>query len=487
MSKPAALRAEPMSLAALGRGAPYVLLAVIALGLGGLVPVYASFMGDSVGRLLLLPLALALAIVFLVDKFFLLSAILLIRSAGDVFFETTKVSVGPLSIGLGGLINLAVLLIVTVLIVESRKKDVFQGQRWWFAFIAVFAAGVLYSPNPGDAVKALLAVLSYFAVFLAAYFYVERTGDIRPCVRLVLFSSILPVLYALFDIAAHAGAIGDFRLKSTFTHPNIFAFYLVTVVSLLLYALKSPNFKLPNQLRWPAWAYLVLLLVLLLVTKTRSAWVACFAIFFIYALMFERRYLLYLCIAPFLALLIPSVSERLLDLAEGNELVRYAKLNSFAWRQLIWEDGLSWMEPIRYVAGYGVGGFKHYSPGFFSMSGGMEAGAHNVYVQMFFDLGVIGLFAYVMLLAGVARTVSRYAAIDRLGAFVLLAVAIQYVIISLSDNMLIYLAFNWYVWIILGAGVASVRHIQNRPEVAPPDGPAQVHPARTTHDGWVIE
>src|SRR5690606_33911151 len=114
------------------------------------------------------------------------------------------------------------------------------------------------------------------------------------------------------------------------------------------------------------------------------------------------------------------------------------------------------MEPLRYAFGYGVSAFRHYSPGFFSMSGGAHFDAHNVYVQLFFDLGVVGLVAYLALLLGLYRAIRRMAGEDRLGAFVAAALIVQYAIISGSDNMLSYLAYNWYVWFITGAAVAVV-------------------------------
>ena len=46
---------------------------------------------------------------------------------------------------------------------------------------------------------------------------------------------LLPVAYALLELALHGAmtASDDFRIKSTFTHPNIFAFYLVLMIALI--------------------------------------------------------------------------------------------------------------------------------------------------------------------------------------------------------------------------------------------------------------
>lgn len=439
-----------------GEWLPLLSCLAVAVLAGAVLPAYSMAMGDSLSRLMVLPAALALLFLLIFNRFLLLTLILLFRASGDVVFETTRFAIGGYAIGVGGLVNACVCLITLLIVLQHKDRINWPGVRIWLPFLCVFFAGVLYSPAPGDAIRLALAVASYFAVFMAAYFYVQSVDDLARCFRLVLWSSLIPVLYALADFVMNQGATGfyGFRLKSTFTHPNIFAFYLILVISLLLYAVKSARFEVSPAMRKALWAYMLLLVGMLLMTKTRSAWVACFAIFALYALLFERRYLAYLTLAGVAALFVPAVQERLLDLGAASPFDPYARLNSFAWRQLIWEDGLRWMETVRYAFGYGVSAFLHYSPGFFSMSGGTRFGAHNVYVQLFFDLGVVGLMAYLALLWGLFRMIRRVASEDRLGAFVASALIVQYAIISGSDNMLSYLAYNWYVWFIAGAAVA---------------------------------
>lgn len=41
---------------------------------------------------------------------------------------------------------------------------------------------------------------------------------------------------------------------------------------------------------------------------------------------------------------------------------------------------------------------------------------------------------------------------DRLGAGILICALVQYLVVSASDNMLSYLAFNWYFWMAMGMG-----------------------------------
>jgi O-antigen ligase len=165
---------------------------------------------------------------------------------------------------------------------------------------------------------------------------------------------------------------------------------------------------------------------------------------------------LYLALVPIVALLIPSVRERLLDLGAGNEVVQYAKLNSFAWRVYIWESGLQWMRPGNYLLGYGLDSFQYYSPTFFPLAFKVNFGAHNLYVQWIFELGALGIAAYLWLFGCLLWWLKKLLPINRLCGVVLLSLVVQYMIVSASDNMPSYLVFNWYFWFIAGSACALV-------------------------------
>lgn len=457
------------------RGRALALAAAGLLGagvVGAAIPLYVGAMGDGVARIMALPAGIALLAFLLFDRRALLILILVFRSAGDVVFEATRFSLGGYQIGVGGLVNAFVIMIVGLMVIENPRVLPRKAVLAWMVFLALAVAGVALSPFKADALRSCLALLSYFAIFCSAFYFVRSAEDFRFGVRIVLWSSAIPAVFALFQLATGSGYGGGPRLYGTFPHPNIFAFYLVLVVSLVLYLLKSatrpPGFGAKVGLN----LYMGLTLVLLLLTQTRSAWIACFTIFAIYGLLFERRFLAYIVVAPLLALLIPSVQDRVLDLASGNEYVQYAKLNSFAWRRLIWESGLQWMQPDHYFAGYGLESFRNFSLVFFPLvnPNGLGSGAHNVYVQLFFELGAIGLLAYLWLFTRMFRQVKPMLAVDRLGAFVALSALVAYLTISASDNMLGYLSFNWYFWLIVGSACAVGFLRKPSPDRAGPPG-----------------
>lgn len=435
------------------------LVVMLGLLLGVITPTYVALMNGSPSKLMALPALLVLGLVLLYDKRALLILILLFRSVGDPVLEATKISLGGAQVGVGLGINLVVILIAALFVLERPKDFPKPLANAWWPFIIIAIIGFAVTPNKGEGIRVLLAVFSYFSMFLIGTYMVRNKEDFRFAVKLVIGSSILPSLFAFVDIALHARN-SSFRLESAFTHANILAFYLTLIISLLLYVLKGGGFVLTKGQRLGVTAYMLLQIVLLLLTQCRSAWIACAAIFIIYAIFFERKYLLYLLLMPVVAALIPSVRDRILDLTGGNgsDVYMYARLNSFAWRVILWEAGLNWMEPARYLFGYGLEAFRFHSQTFFTLAGGIDWSPHNLLVQWLFDIGVVGLGTYLLTFWKVIGRLKGMLATDKLAAVLFIATVIAHLIVSMSDNLFAYLVFNWYFWFIIG-GACSMAPI----------------------------
>lgn len=421
-----------------------------------------------------LPVILALGFVFLIDRPKLLMALLLFRAALDPLLEATKINLGSFSTGIGGLLN-ALVIALTISVVLENKNPLFKRGLAFFApFLLVTLLAVFRSPLPGDAVKLYLSLLTYFCTFIIGLHLACGPQGPRMPMKLIVASSFIPVLISVlmmatgwsFGVTAEMESIPGSeggRFAGPFTHPNILAFYLLLNIALVMYLWRTQDKNASLAARVGPPLYMGLMIVILLLTKTRSAWAACFAIFLLYGVFIERRFLLYLVAGLLLSTLLPSVRERLVDLNEGNSYVQYAKLNSYAWRKLIWTEGLSYMEPIRYVYGYGFESFKALSLTFFSMSGGRMLGAHNVYVQVMFEMGAIGIATFLWMLAGPLRSMWRAVMSRDLLACVGMLLMLSYALVSYSDNMFGYLVFNVYFWLAMGVIFAGVSWRAGKP------------------------
>jgi O-antigen ligase len=442
-------------------------IVMLCLFIGAAIPIFVGLMGNQPSRLAALPALLLMGVLLIYDYKKLLMLIILLRSVGDMALESTRFGVGDVNMGIGGLINLAVIMIACLMVLQKPQVFPTRLARYWVPVLVMMGISVVISYEKTMAIKLYLGMLSCFAMFIVAVYMVRSNEDFNNAIRLVLWSSLIPTLYSFVDVALHMRD-SSFRLQSTFNHANIQAFYLTLVLVLCLYMLKSPLFKIKPPGRVVICCYMPVLLGQLLLTQTRSAWLACFLIFVLYALLFERKYLSYLLLLPLVVVSIPSVYERLMDLGQGNEVVRYARLNSFAWRLELWESAIRWMEPLRLVYGYGLAGFDHFSQTFFELAGATKWGAHNVYMQVLFDMGVVGLLCYLWLYARVLWTMRAFARMDRVSGFLLLAIVVEYLVVSFSDNMLGYLVFNWYFWFTVG-GACSLVYVQSQAKPASTD------------------
>ena len=431
----------------------------MAVLMGIFAAFFANNVGDHVGILLALPGALIVGVIFLLDRYTLFLLIILFRSALDPILEITKLG----SFGLGAVLNALVILIALIAIIQQPSPVSRILKQTWLAFLVISLITLGFAPEFITALKTYLTLVSYAAIFSLAITLIKSEEDYGRWMRAVFYSSFIPIVYGFIDSATGGFASSEgFRISSTFSHPNIFAFYLVLMISLGLYFYKSNASYIPTFFRKTIPIYILLMLALLVMTKTRSAWATCFIFFSLYALIYERKYLVIIFLIPIVGLMIPEIRDRFTDLSQGNEVVNYSKLNSYAWRKMIWSQGLQSMEPSHYFLGYGLEAFKYYSAKFFTMSGGLQHGAHSVYVQLLFETGVLGLGTFIWMHVKLARLLLPFYKKNKLMIFSSIMFLLEFALNSYSDNMLSYLSFNWYLWFVLGAAyaVGNVRQKQ---------------------------
>src|SRR5450830_100513 len=438
-----------------------IFIAVLAAVFFGLFSVlFVSLFGEKLSLIVAVPAVMIVGLLFIFDRHLLFMLILVSRSALDPLLD--KHNIG--GVGVGGVLNALVILIALIALCQKDFKLRSLVIKTWLPFLSILFIAVSYAPDPVHAVKTFLSLVSNAAMFTIAIYLVNTKADYGRWMRVILLSSVIPVFYGFYDYSTGGVVYADAgkRVASTFSHPNILAFYLMLMITLSFYFIKSKILQVSPVLRRTLPFYIIIMMVLLLFTKTRSAWIACFAFFALYGLFYERKFLVLVIVTPFLALLIPDMQDRILDLTKGNEVVTWGTLNSYAWRQYIWRSGLEWMETSRYFLGYGVEAFMHYSVDFFPLAGNSEVGAHNVYVQLFFDTGILGLLSFVWLYTNVTYNLSKYYKQNKLMIFCAIMLIGQYMLIAYSDNMLSYLAFNWYFWFLLGACYAISYHDSKR-------------------------
>lgn len=437
-----------------------------------------QLVGEQYLYLLSLPVAIVIGLVFTFDRYFFFFLVIITRSSLDVVFNSIKLG----SFGIGGVLNALVIFIAILTIFENSNDnlpDVKGIMKAWVIFLTLSFISLIYSPALTQSIKVCLIYVSYASMFLLGLRLVKSQHDFDRWISAVALSSVIPVTYGLlcmiFGGRGYAMYLGEgFRMRSTFPHPNPFAPYLVLIITVCFYIYKSKITYIGKGLSRLIPIYILVLLGMLIMTKTRSGWVTCYLFFFLYAFLHERKYLFLIIAAPFIALLIPDVQDRILDLTKDNNLGAsgYGHLNSYAWRLKIWSDSIGWMSPSRYLTGYGLFSFTHFSTSFgmanaFQMQD-FEINAHNIYVQLFFELGILGLVSFLFLIFQVFKKLLSIYKLNKFLIFTVIIILLQFVFMGYADNLLDYLVFDWYLWFTLGLAIAAValnvekKHISNQ-------------------------
>lgn len=385
-------------------------------------------------------------------------AVMLVRPSCDRVFDALKDAFGGHS-GPGAAIN--GLLIAMAIVAIAHVPDVLLSAPLvaWTSFLGAAAASLIYTPDWSEGLRVFLTLITYAAAFALPYSIIRSEREAVQCFTVALASSLVPSVFALLELAMQPGIVsGDDRLQSTFTHPNIFAFYIVGIMTVIFCMNCSATITLSPLMRRLTFGYAAYLLLLLLLTKTRSAWLAMLIIMTGYSLAVNRRWLLLLLGLP-LVLLIPGVAERLTDLESGTIDGRFEQLNSLAWREVLWNDTLQWMaaNPSG-LLGYGLGSYQSYVPLFFARGEGQSGvGPHNAFLQIYFEMGSAGIATFLLLMGTVAFKLVSASARNFAGSFMMLMMCLGYMVVFYSDNLLDYLQFQWFFWFTLGSACASTR------------------------------
>ena len=396
------------------------------------------------------------------SRFFLF--LVLFRCSMDPILNMTRVFGG---MGLGALLNFGLVMYGIVVIIKNTHVIPVFLLKSWFLVLFIGSVSILTSPIKAQSARSFISVITYFIIFALPFYMVKTKGDARFLLKLIIFSALVPFAWGWVEYVVFGGthSLQGIRVFSSFSHPNIFAFYLVLIVTLALFFIKSQVFVFSMKLKKTLIFLIFSGVILLVLTKTRSAWVALLVMMAVYGLLCERKYLLigFGCVC--LALLVPSIHERIFDIFNGSNVddainQGYGKLNSFAWRVVVWSS--SWEHILQKpFFGHGYDTFSYYFLSFFPLGETKGFDAHNMYVQLVFDMGFLGLLGLLILFGCIFKRLCKYCSYDKSGGCLLLGLFVSFLATGYSDNIMFYLSYNWYFWLVMGLFCM----LANRPDI----------------------
>lgn len=385
----------------------------------------------------------------------LVSIVFLLRSSADTVFAALTIEAAGVNLTAGALLNVLILGVAGLMFISRPRPPVLSSV--WLPFVCFAGLSIVWAPQKGDAVRQLLVLLTYMAMFAIPLMVRETTRMNATLLKAIIYSSIVPCVVGFLQFAFFLDTTG--RVKSLFLHANVFGFYLTVIAGLILFLLSSTTVEFKPAIRKYMFVYLMVVGAALALTQSRAAWIGMFVILVVQAIFINRRLLFVLLLLPLL-LFVPQVADRLADLGQGTEYRGEFKsqgdsVNSFTWRKVMWQSAVDDLGGA-FLHGKGLASFGPNSLLFFPIVdlqhqySAKGVGAHNVYVQTLYETGLIGLLCYLSIFVRLLARTWRYLRLDRKGALTSMSIVSAYALESFSDNMFDYGSLNLYFWGTLG-------------------------------------
>ncbi len=413
------------------------------------------------GASLLVPIVALLGVGALYMLFknplFLLGSLIVVRMSLDYSSQFITISLFERTFSLSQLLGVGIAGLGIIFIL-------FQGRKFGrfplllpYSLVILWGLGTLaYSIAPATSLQEVLRVFDLLTIGFLAYASVERYRDYRFLLMAIFVSSILPILFGIYQFVFGIGLtdenVSAIRIFGTFSHPNVFSLYLFTVAAVasiyfLVYARQ-------DRARLLSGLYLGLVLVTLLLTYARIAWVSLFVFSLLIALWRYRFLIFPLILLPLvLTAFVPAVNERVM------EALNPTPDSSIVWRQNLWHDMvLKTNLEDRHFLGSGIDTFRVSAEQLRGERFGSNE-SHNDFVKFYVDGGIVGLTVLALYLIAVtfpAAKVRRLTPSHSLKnmATLLLLLVLTLVIASLSDNVFKNTPVQWILAVVMGGFLA---------------------------------
>ena len=333
--------------------------------------------------------------------------------------------------------------------------------------IFAFAAGlaVINAYDRGEALRVFCFYLSAFLFCVSLVGTVTNRGRLMSILGFVYLTLLLTAAYAivqriqgvevsasLTDLKMNAGMPG--RVYSTLENPNNYAEFIVLTFPVSLIFCTG---IVDRRWRTICTASLVVPVVALLMTYSRSGWVSFALAAVVFLALWDKRLLPLVVVAAVVALpILPdSVFNRILTI--GNTADSSNRYRLYIWTsvlQMLGDHGLTGI-------GLGPGNFIPLYAGYSSPMASVAYHSHMLYLEVWLEMGLIGIVSFLGMYLGIVRRglrAIRHA--DPLVRHVLIACVSSLAGVSFvgaAEYIWFYPRVMFAFFIVLGVTLAAVK------------------------------
>jgi O-antigen ligase len=258
-----------------------------------------------------------------------------------------------------------------------------------------------------ESVRGLLRVVKFIVLFFALVeFFCADAKRMKRAFWVIMGVASFTFLNGIFqsicgfDILRHHTIVSDDylrRIQASFVHPNDFGSYIIFILP-ITFCFFSKSLK--NTERGLLAVNCLLGVYCLLKTSSRSAWVGLLIGMVVYLFYYKRKALIAVPVVVILLLLVtPHGIDRITTL--------FAAEHNTVWeRTRLWKGTWDMVKQHPFF-GFGINTFSRYFPLYKPADYPDMRYAHNSYLQMWSEIGIFGLLAYLALIFTTLATALR--------------------------------------------------------------------------------
>ncbi|KXZ40512.1 O-antigen ligase [Alkalithermobacter thermoalcaliphilus JW-YL-7 = DSM 7308] len=272
--------------------------------------------------------------------------------------------------------------------------------------LLLFCISIIFSTAMSKNIISSLQVAVMYFCIIGFYFMcvneIKTEKTLYLIVKVLVISALIVSLYGIYQKIAGVYTPESWvdkemfsdiqtRVYSTFKNPNVLGEYLVLLIPVtvsLFWHYEKITYKI---------GVIVVALSMtlcLLYTYSRGAWLGLLLATLVFAVLINKRMLL---IVGLMILILPfilpgSILNRFLSIGNISE-------TSSSYRVLVWTSSLN-MAKDYWISGIGMGidTFTKVYP-LYAAKGVYVLHAHNVYIQILIELGIVGLISFIGIIA----------------------------------------------------------------------------------------
>ncbi len=317
--------------------------------------------------------------------------------------------------------------LVPAVVLAVFRRVRYGREEWCVGPLARPAAGffvcsflsVLFSVIPSFSLfNWIFLPCMYASLYILVLSYAKTRRAQKQLFSMMFYAALCVVLYGFFQFThiqtmSDAIAAQDWvdpkrfpllyrRMYSTLENPNLCAGYLLMMIGLMgARGLLEPK----RRRKWTQLSVAAVLVLCLLLTYSRGAWVSLGVMAAVLAMLYDRRiWLVFLLVPVVLLVYHGQITERFLSLFSGED-------TSTILRFALWESTVAMIEDNP-LFGVGWGAYFKAYPAYNFFVGDPEViifHAHNMYLSILAEIGIPGgLFYFLLFFAHLAVSIRLY-------------------------------------------------------------------------------